>query len=79
MNLAIYINAGHTPTGNPKRGWIITDCETGEFVDFVDEGYLGRAALKKEGYENIVETGRMDVSNSTYKECKALTKKYMAY
>ena len=66
--LAIYIDAGHTTSGNPKRGWIITDSE-GSFIDFVDEGYLGRAALKEAGYD-CPSTPRLEVAGHVYQELK---------
>ena len=66
--LAIYVNAGHTASGNPKRGWFIAD-DNGTFIDFVDEGYYGDpGALIHAGYENIERTVRMDVTGSTYRD-----------
>lgn len=66
--LAIYINAGRTPSGNPKRGWIIVN-DDGECIDFVDEGYVGISALRKK-YPNTPSTGRLDVTKSTYNDAK---------
>ena len=65
--LAIYIAAKNDPNGNPQRGWLIADDE-GNFTDFVDEGYLGNAALKEAGYAGISGTPRIQVSRSTYHE-----------
>jgi len=66
--LAIYISAGHSTSGNPKRGWFIAD-DSGNFIDFVDEGYRGDpGALDHAGYEDIERTPRMDVTGSTYRD-----------
>lgn len=65
--LAIYLNAGHTKNGNPRRGWLLVLPRTGEAIDFVDEGYSGHRALHKP-YPNAVETGRMDITPAQYRE-----------
>ena len=65
--LAIYIAAKNDPNGNPQRGWLIAD-EAGNFIDFVDEGYMGGDALKEAGYADISITPRIEVSRSTYLE-----------
>ena len=65
--LAIYIAAKNSPNGNPQRGWLIAD-DQGNFIDFVNEGYLGSAALKRAGYEGIHSTPRIEVSRNTYHE-----------
>ena len=66
--LAIYIDAGHTVSGNPKRGWIITD-DQGNFTDFVDEGYAGHSAVKEAGYD-CPSTPRLEVAGSVYRDLK---------
>lgn len=65
--IAIYIDAGHTGSGNPKRGWIIAD-DSGTFTDFVDEGYDGRAALRMRGYGGVPDTRRIEVKPSVYRD-----------
>jgi hypothetical protein len=67
MALAIYIDAGHSVSGNPKRGWIIAD-DDGAFINFVDEGYEGVSALASAGYGNLPRTSRIDVKPSTYRD-----------
>jgi hypothetical protein len=67
MALAIYINAGNSTSGNPKRGWLIAD-DNGAFINFVDEGYEGRSALARAGYGNVPQTSRIEVKPSTYQE-----------
>jgi hypothetical protein len=44
--LALPLDAGHTHSGNPRRGWLILDSD-GNTLAFVDEGYDGPAALRK--------------------------------
>lgn len=73
MPIAIHINAGHDRSGNPKRGWIITNDE-GEFIDFVDEGYQGIGALKTSAFSFAKPTPTIDVVPSVYKD--ALTQAY---
>lgn len=65
--LAIYVNAGHTPSGNPKRGYYIVDNNTGDPVDFVEEGYSGKAVLTK-AYPEIGITPRIEITNREYRE-----------
>jgi hypothetical protein len=67
MALAIYINAGNSTSGNPKRGWLIAD-DNGAFINFVDEGYEGVGALASAGYANLPRTPRIDVTPSTYRD-----------
>ena len=67
--LAIYIDAGHSTNGNPRRGWIITD-DSGSFIDFVDEGYEGKAALSRAGYAEYPPTPRIEVAAKVYRELK---------
>lgn len=42
---AVKINASNDNNGNPRRGWLVY-ATTGEYKGFVDEGYLGRGALR---------------------------------
>jgi hypothetical protein len=65
--LAIYIDAGHSTSGNPRRGWIIAD-DQGNFISFVDEGYEGRSALDRGGYRNLAATPRIEVKPSVYRD-----------
>jgi hypothetical protein len=68
--IAIYINAGNTKNGKPRRGWIITNSD-GEFVDFVDEGFEGVGALKNSAYANAARTSVLLVEPSVYKDAYA--------
>lgn len=64
---AVKVNAGHSATGNPRRGWVIIDHRTGDMLDFVDEGYLGRAALTRT-YPEAVEGPELTVTPLQYRE-----------
>ena len=65
--LAIYMNAGHTTNGNPRRGWLIVEPRSGEWIDFVDEGYAGNASLTN-NYPHATATQRMDITPGQYRE-----------
>lgn len=72
--LAIAINAGNDKNGNPRRGWIIAD-DSGNFVDFVDEGYDGRGALRTSPYSLIIATQQtLDVAPSVYRDLRRQSK-----
>lgn len=44
--ILVYIDAGHTPKGDPRRGWLVYDpAKQGEPVRFIPEGYEGDHAL----------------------------------
>lgn len=67
--LAIYINAGNDKNGNPRRGWLIA-ADDGEITDFVNEGYEGRAALRR-AYGDIPSTDEViPVSTSFYRQAQ---------
>ena len=66
--LAIHIATENDTNGNPRRGWFITD-DNGDFVDFVDEGYMGTGALVEAGYPDIIRTSaKISVKPSVYRE-----------
>jgi hypothetical protein len=66
--LAIHIATENDTNGNPRRGWLIAD-DHGNFVDFVDEGYMGIGALTEAGYPDIVRTSaKISVKPSVYRE-----------
>ena len=66
--LAIHIATANDTNGNPRRGWFIAD-DNGDFVDFVDEGYMGAGALAEAGYEDLARTSaKIAVKPSVYRE-----------
>lgn len=65
--LAIYVKTKHSPSGNPRRGWFIAD-DSGNLIDFVDEGYEGHVALSRAGYQGITQTSQaIEVVPSIYR------------
>jgi len=65
--VATYFAANNTPSGNPNRGWLVTDITTQKEVEFIDEGYNGSTYIYKKyprGTIIIVPTFRVEVSSS---------------
>lgn len=68
--LAVYIATKNTPSGNPQRGWIIFNADGG-IAGFVDEGYLGTAALAEAGWGNVPRSvQRIQVMPAEYRGWK---------
>ena len=66
--LAVHIASENDTNGNPRRGWFIAD-DHGDYVDFVDEGYMGSGALAEAGYPDIPRTSaKISVKPSVYRE-----------
>jgi hypothetical protein len=66
--IAIHLDAGHSKNGNPRRGYVITD-DNAQFIDYVDEGYLGDAALRRAGFTCPI-TQRIEVKPSVLRELR---------
>lgn len=43
---AVRIQASHTPSGNPRRCWLVYNSK-GTYLTAIDEGYQGHAALSR--------------------------------
>jgi hypothetical protein len=77
MKVAIYLATTNDRNGNPRRGWLIVETTTGASVEFVDEGYLGHAALVKRYGPNtgarLAQTavGRINVTPGEYRAQRA--------
>jgi hypothetical protein len=67
--LAIKVNAGHDVNGNPRRGWVMTNCRNGSMVDFVDEGYHGDSYLERD-YPHAVKGPNLKVTPGEYRDLK---------
>lgn len=67
MLLAVRLVAGHTPSGNPQRAWLVIDAATGASVDAIDEGYEGSAPLQK-AYPDAVRGPDIAVTKTEYHE-----------
>jgi hypothetical protein len=64
--IAVYIATKNDTNGNPRRGWIIFNA-TGDVAGFVDEGYLGTAALAEAGWGTVPRTAqRITVTPGEY-------------
>lgn len=64
---AVKVNAGHSTTGNPRRGWVIIDHRSGDMLDFVEEGYRGREALTRT-YPEAVMGPELQVTPGQYRD-----------
>ena len=67
--LVIKLRAPNTPSGNPQRGWLVYG-QDGSFYGFVDEGYLGNAALREAGVRDYVELASIPVAAKVYHAAK---------
>jgi len=68
--LAVYIATTNDTNGNPRRGWIVFG-ERGSVKGFVDEGYLGSAALAEAGWGSIERTAqRINVTPGEFRAWK---------
>jgi len=52
--MLVRVQAKNDSNGNPRRGWIQFS-PSGDFIQFIDEGYLGRGAIA-----TLVEQGETD-------------------
>jgi|LakMenEpi03Aug12_release.lakeMendotaPanAssembly.Ray.scaffolds.fasta_scaffold116610_2 hypothetical protein len=67
--IATYFAANNTPSGNPNRGWLVTQVDTQTHdhteVAFVDEGYYGSTYIyKKYPGVYVIPSFRVEVSSS---------------
>lgn len=74
MSIAIKVNAGHDTNGNPRRGWMITSCQKGDVLDFIDEGYRGSSILRRE-HPRAVEGPELRVTPGEYQDLKRTAEK----
>jgi hypothetical protein len=52
--MLVRVQAKNDSNGNPRRGWI-QFTSSGDFVQFIDEGFLGRGAIS-----HLIEQGEAD-------------------
>ena len=70
MLTAVKVNAGNDTNGNPRRGWIVQTNRDGypTFVQFVDEGYEGSAALTGRGYPRaLADAPELEITPREYR------------
>lgn len=68
----VYIDAGHTTNGNPRRGWIVFDAD--RIAGFIQEDFSGRGGMREElakgGYVSLDtingEHFKIEVSTKTF-------------
>lgn len=53
-NTLVRVTSTNTTLGNPRRGWVLSDAQ-GNFLKFIEEGYLGRGAIQEYLWEGAVE------------------------
>jgi len=70
----VKINAGHSTSGNPRRGWVVMDIRSGNVIDFVDEEYRGHSALTRR-YPHAVEGVELEVVPKEYRQLLKVQKK----
>jgi hypothetical protein len=72
--LAIKIRAKNDTDGNPRRGWLLVNT-AGDVVNFVDEGYRGKAQLSLVAHRmrvSVVEGPEIQVGPGEYRAWKGL-------
>lgn len=74
--MLVYIGTSNDKSGNPRRGWIVNYGDT--LAYFVDEGYVGRHALREAGVTSAAEYLPMIVvTPSEYRTWKHRTRENM--
>lgn len=63
--MLVYIGTLNTTSGNPRRGWIIDYGSADAW--FVDEGYMGRGALRVAGVAESGDVQMLTVTPSQYR------------
>jgi len=67
--MLVRVQAKNDVNGNPRRGWIQFS-SSGDFVQFVDEGYQGRGAISTLVMEGEADTIAITIESSEYKRFK---------
>jgi hypothetical protein len=66
---AVYVGTKNDTNGNPRRGWLV---DVGSSTVFVNEGYVGRAALKKACPNAVERFSRIEITPGEYRSLKKL-------
>jgi len=67
--MLIYIATTNDTNGNPRRGWIRTNCSTGQPLEWIEEGYEGHGAIR--AYDDG-ESMKITVAPSEFKRLKKM-------
>jgi len=65
--MLVRVQAKNDANGNPRRGWIQFSA-SGDFIQFIDEGYLGRGAIATLVMEGEADTIAITIEPSEYKK-----------
>ena len=66
---AVYVGTKNDVNGNPRRGWLV---DVGNTTVFVNEGYVGRAALKKACPNAVERFSRIEITPGEYRNLRKL-------
>ena len=66
---AVYVGTKNDVNGNPRRGWLV---DVGSSTVFVNEGYVGRAALKKACPTAVERFSRIEITPGEYRSLRKL-------
>ena len=72
--MLIKVKSENSGSGNPQRGWIHVDSD-GNFIGFVDEGFLGNGAIKPLLEKGEKETESIEIPVKEYKKWKSRSEK----
>jgi hypothetical protein len=67
--MLVRVQAKNDVNGNPRRGWIQFS-DDGNFIQFIDEGYLGFGAISELVEKGEADTIAITIEPSEYKRFK---------
>ena len=67
--MLVRVQAKNDANGNPRRGWIQFS-PSGDFIQFIDEGYQGRGAISHLIMEGEADTIAITIEPSEYRKLK---------
>jgi hypothetical protein len=67
--MLVRVQAKYDVNGNPRRGWIQFS-PSGDFIQFIDEGYQGRGAIAHLVMEGEADTIALNIEPKEYNRLK---------
>jgi hypothetical protein len=67
--MLVRVQAKNDSNGNPRRGWIQFS-PSGDFMQFIDEGYQGRGAIATLVMEGEADTLALNIEPKEYNRLK---------